>query len=514
MYNKGKIEVESSAKKTDPYKGDALWNPSLGSTPSWLDAYNTGGSFSTTGYKRNSPDVNNTMNIVPSNHITMEGVDKNLLMIPMGSNGVGNPVMAQPGNDDYFFPRADMVMEMPVPKNSKMRYERIAKNGGQIYDRLGRLHSINSYVPFAQEGGPSSSKAREMLRDGTAHGKALTPKQKRYFGWIAGGRKQDGGTSGWLDQYQDAGEYKWDLSQMQAAPETPLPAATTYTRSPEDPDLAAAREYARRQAIAVAAQESGTRGVPLESAGIFDPIDWMTGAVGTKALVKAGAKAATIPKSLPGKSPSQIIDENLINYIRDPKIKDFDLSFNEVERSLLSDKVPVKGLKKSASKGEKYSAFEALSKLPPGGSSKKIGQDLLRGKQPLLKDFQFATTPQDVQAMMAVQIKEGRNMPHWFDLTNPMDIRRSTFGRMLESDVLDRGIVPKVRYMTPNKTFMKSMNAFPNMRLGPRNIFTDYQDYVKRVYPEYTSFTGQDALQQIQPNKYGGISNWLDDYNY
>lgn len=33
----------------------------------------------------------------------------------------------------------------------------------------------------------SAGKAKEMLRDGTAHGKKLTKKQKRYFGYVAGG---------------------------------------------------------------------------------------------------------------------------------------------------------------------------------------------------------------------------------------------------------------------------------------------------------------------------------------
>lgn len=40
---------------------------------------------------------------------------------------------------------------------------------------------------------PSVAKAKEMLRDGTVNGKPLTEKQKGYFGWIAGGKKQTGG---------------------------------------------------------------------------------------------------------------------------------------------------------------------------------------------------------------------------------------------------------------------------------------------------------------------------------
>ncbi len=33
-----------------------------------------------------------------------------------------------------------------------------------------------------------AKKAREMLRHGEAHGRALTERQKRFFGWVAGGR--------------------------------------------------------------------------------------------------------------------------------------------------------------------------------------------------------------------------------------------------------------------------------------------------------------------------------------
>ena len=36
---------------------------------------------------------------------------------------------------------------------------------------------------------PTPEKAKKMLRDGTAHGKSLTPRQKRYLGFVAGGGK-------------------------------------------------------------------------------------------------------------------------------------------------------------------------------------------------------------------------------------------------------------------------------------------------------------------------------------
>lgn len=55
--------------------------------------------FSTTGYKRNSPDVNNAVNIIPSGDITMKGVD-----FPVkGVDNLGNTKVMKPGKN-YKFP--------------------------------------------------------------------------------------------------------------------------------------------------------------------------------------------------------------------------------------------------------------------------------------------------------------------------------------------------------------------------------------------------------------------------
>jgi hypothetical protein len=55
--------------------------------------------FSTTGYKRNSPDVNNAVNIIPSGDITMKGVD-----FPVkGVDNLGNTKIMKPGKN-YKFP--------------------------------------------------------------------------------------------------------------------------------------------------------------------------------------------------------------------------------------------------------------------------------------------------------------------------------------------------------------------------------------------------------------------------
>ena len=64
--------------------------------------------FSTEGYKRNSPDVNNPFNIIPSGNITMEGVDFPV----MGTDNLGNSQMMTPGNN-YEFP-GDKVFEIPM----------------------------------------------------------------------------------------------------------------------------------------------------------------------------------------------------------------------------------------------------------------------------------------------------------------------------------------------------------------------------------------------------------------
>lgn len=57
-------------------------------------------------------------------------------------------------------------------------------------------------------GGPlTSSGAKEILRDGKVHGKKLTPAQKRYFGFIAGGGKPKKETGGELPCAECGGGY-------------------------------------------------------------------------------------------------------------------------------------------------------------------------------------------------------------------------------------------------------------------------------------------------------------------
>lgn len=64
--------------------------------------------ISTQGYKRNSPDVNNPVNVIPTGNITMQDVD-----FPVrGVDNLGNEIIMQPGQD-YHFP-GQYVVETPM----------------------------------------------------------------------------------------------------------------------------------------------------------------------------------------------------------------------------------------------------------------------------------------------------------------------------------------------------------------------------------------------------------------
>tara|TARA_R100000655_G_scaffold39771_1_gene75122 strand:+ start:1207 stop:1443 length:237 start_codon:yes stop_codon:yes gene_type:complete len=55
--------------------------------------------MSTQGYKKNSPDVNNAVNVIPSGNITMKDVEFKV----KGTDNLGNTKIMKPGKD-YKFP--------------------------------------------------------------------------------------------------------------------------------------------------------------------------------------------------------------------------------------------------------------------------------------------------------------------------------------------------------------------------------------------------------------------------
>jgi len=71
------------------------------------------GVFSIEGYKRNSPDVNNPYNIIPSADITMKGVD--FPVRGYGNNGIVQDMI--PGKENYNYGDADYVVEVPMAKS-------------------------------------------------------------------------------------------------------------------------------------------------------------------------------------------------------------------------------------------------------------------------------------------------------------------------------------------------------------------------------------------------------------
>lgn len=194
---------------------------------------------------------------IPSGDITMHGVPYPV----MGIDDTGYAQMMYPGTE-YQFP-GDMVTEYPMA------------HGGQIYDRLGRLHSVKSYVPKAQSGiaqtsdstaikerlalfNTYKSKGANRTEASLARIKEIDEELRAEADRIKAGRmsvlspsnienlrlerdgllegvnsvkKQNGG---WLDTYQNAGEYKWDPSQMQTQPQVTLPTVGTYSRSAQN----------------------------------------------------------------------------------------------------------------------------------------------------------------------------------------------------------------------------------------------------------------------------------------
>jgi len=123
---------------------------------------------------------------------------------------------------------------------------------------------------------------------------------------------------GWLDTYQDGGttqKYLPEHSEYFQEPTYALPEFTVTEQKSsledilskipdknlksqyqEDIEFVKTQEKAKRPSYQVPVPGVNPKGAPLESAGIFDPIDWITGAVGTKALT--GAAKTFLPEGM------------------------------------------------------------------------------------------------------------------------------------------------------------------------------------------------------------------------
>ena len=88
--------------------------------------------FSTDGYKRNSPDVNNPFNIINSGNITMEDVDFPII----GIDNLGNSQIMMPGGE-YEFP-GDKVFELPM-----------AQDGDETWGEWAKRKALRAINPLA-----------------------------------------------------------------------------------------------------------------------------------------------------------------------------------------------------------------------------------------------------------------------------------------------------------------------------------------------------------------------------
>jgi hypothetical protein len=81
------------------------------------------------GYKRDSPDVNNPYNIIPSGNITMEGVD----FAVKGTDNLGNELIMEPGGN-YQFP-GDSVLETRLAQNG-IEVPSMKRGGGLLNKKV------------------------------------------------------------------------------------------------------------------------------------------------------------------------------------------------------------------------------------------------------------------------------------------------------------------------------------------------------------------------------------------
>ena len=108
------------------------------------------GNVTNTGYWPDSPDRNNDFNIIPSNEITMEGMDMPL----MGISNTGDKKLMLPGKNYKF--KGETVMETPLDKGIFLgAYKQV---GGQLVP-----HDISVPNLSRQDGGGLESIFKQMM---------------------------------------------------------------------------------------------------------------------------------------------------------------------------------------------------------------------------------------------------------------------------------------------------------------------------------------------------------------
>lgn len=90
-------------------------------------------------------------------------------------------VQAPPVESTYVQPTRLAIMNTPVAAATESLHER-----GRIYPNdSGKSKPKDRLREYASGGSLSANKAAEILHDGTVHGKPITDKQRRYFGYVS-----------------------------------------------------------------------------------------------------------------------------------------------------------------------------------------------------------------------------------------------------------------------------------------------------------------------------------------
>jgi len=221
--------------------------------------------LSTQGYKRNSPDRNRSVNVIPSGNITMKDVD-----FPVrGVDNFGNEIVMIPGRE-YTFP-GDYVVETPYRK------------GGQTNNDREMVEGIADILTMVKDPANRKSIAKEMVRDFEREGvkyslqNFLKMAQVKSQGMQYGGQRQPAQTLEELRQ----------RAYMQA------PAVADGTRVVPQQIMSIqqaeklkaernARELARRRAAIEASQTAASKPLLSKDRWTIENLAAETGATGDK----------------------------------------------------------------------------------------------------------------------------------------------------------------------------------------------------------------------------------------
>lgn len=174
--------------------------------------------ISTQGYKRNSPDVNRPLNVIPSGRITMQDVD-----FPVrGVDNLGNEMFMVPGGE-YYFP-GDYVVETPM-------MQRGGQHGGLDRWFAEKWVDIKTGKECGRQEGekragyPACRPSKRVSEDTPKTASELSSSEKEKFKRSKTSserisyqhkRKQDGGE--WLDKYENTKENRQKVDQLFGLP--------------------------------------------------------------------------------------------------------------------------------------------------------------------------------------------------------------------------------------------------------------------------------------------------------